>query len=216
MGREAGDGAPPPPPPPRVRSAAARGAWAAFSRGRAPSSQGPGSTVSREVAAELCPLSWPVRGWVPRPRGPSPGLLQGPPDRSPLPSEMFQAPYCLGKVSVHAPSLQKLLLRKGDQVSTVSLDGSTSSSWRMREEGVKTPVEKRDWPPPLAPDVGIPGHLLANLAHLLANLAVPGLSLLVRGLSRGGHPGIGVYPHSITLSLLTPISSLPEGRAPPS
>ena len=122
---------------------------------------------------------------------------------------MFQTPYCLGKVSVHAPSLQKLLLRKGDQVSAVSLDGSTSSSWRMREEGVKTPVEKRDWPPPPAPDVGIPGHLLANLA-------VSGLSLLVRGLSRGEHPGIGVYPHSITLSLLTPISSLPEGRAPPS
>ena len=146
---------------------------------------------------------------MPRPRGQSPGLLQGPPDRSPLPSEMFQTPYCLGKVSVHAPSLQKLLLRKGDQVSAVSLDGSTSSSWRMREEGVKTPVEKRDWPPPPAPDVGIPGHLLANLA-------VSGLSLLVRGLSRGGHPGIGVYPHSITLSLLTPISSLPEGRAPPS
>lgn len=206
MGREAGAGAPP---------TAARGAWAASSRGRPPSPQGPGSTVGAEVAAELCPHPWPVRGWVPCPRGRSPGLLQGPPAWSPRPSGMFQPPCCLGKVSVHAPSLQKLLVREGDQVSTVSLDGPTSSSRRMREEGVKTPVEKRDWrPPPPAIEVGIPRHLLANV--VLANVAVAGLSLPVGGLSRGGCPGIGVLPPlSVTLSLLTPISSLPEGRAPP-
>lgn len=81
---------------------------------------------------------------MPCPRGRSPELLQGPPDWSPLPSEMFQAPCCLGKVSVHTLSFQKLLLRKGDQVFAVSLDGPTFSSWRMREEGVKTPVEKQN------------------------------------------------------------------------
>lgn len=180
-----------------------------------PSPQGPGSTVGAEVVAELCPRPWPVRGWVPCPRGRSPGLLQGPPARSPPSSGMFQPPCCLGKVSVHAPSLQKLLVREGDQVSTVSLDGPTSSSRRMREEGVKTPVEKQDWrPPPPATEVGIPCHLLANV--VLANVAVAGLSLPVGGLSRGGCPGIGVLPPlSVTLSLLTPISSLPEGRAPP-
>lgn len=127
-----------------------------------PDPLGPGSQSAREQRLSCVHVSG-LQGDGCHAPGSRSAVLQGPPDQGPHLQDVPGTPCCPGKVSVHTLSFQKLLLRKGDWVFAVSLDGPTFSSWRMGRKGLKHLLKSRTEGLHLqAPGVGIPGHLLTN------------------------------------------------------